>query len=242
MCIEVGEGNMNRANIVILGGGMVAGYAAKQMVELGLSSGELTILSADSAIPYERPPLSKGFLAGKDTDDAIKINPDDFYKQHGIELRLNCEVTALDVERKRLILKGADEVGFQKLIIATGARPRTLNVPGSQLQNFFYLRSLNDSRRIRSAAEKAKHAVVIGGGFIGMEVTAVLAQKGIEVTLVLSDDRIWKRVFTSEMSNFFEQYYATRKVRIVNSSSVKELQGDATVRSAVLSNGQTVQC
>ena len=233
---------MNRANIVILGGGMVAGYAAKQMVELGLSSGELAILSADNAIPYERPPLSKGFLAGKDTEDAIKINPGDFYRQHGIELKLDCEVTALDTKRKRLVLKGGDEFGFQRLIIATGARPRTLNVPGSQLQNLFYLRSLNDSKRIRSAAEKAKHAVVIGGGFIGMEVTAVLAQEGIEVTLVLSDDRIWKRVFTSEMSNFFERYYAARKVRIVKSSSVKELHGDAIVRSAVLSDGKSVRC
>jgi NADPH-dependent 2,4-dienoyl-CoA reductase/sulfur reductase-like enzyme len=157
-------------------------------------------------------------------------------------MRLNCEVAALDTKRKRLVLGGGDEFGFQKLIIATGARPRTLNVPGSQLQNLLYLRSLSDSKRIRSAAEKAKHAVVIGGGFIGMEVTAVLAQKGIEVTLVLSDDRIWKRVFTPDMSNFFEQYYAARKVRIVESSSVKELQGDATVRSAVLSDGKTVQC
>jgi NADPH-dependent 2,4-dienoyl-CoA reductase/sulfur reductase-like enzyme len=233
---------MNQAKIVILGGGMVAGYAAKQMVELGLPSGELAIISADNAVPYERPPLSKGFLAGKDTEDAIKISPEDFYKQHGIELRLNCEVTALDVKRKRLILKDGDEFGFQRLIIATGARPRSLNVPGAHLQNLLYLRSLTDSRRIRDAARNAKHAVVIGGGFIGMEVAAVLAQKEIEVTMVLSDDRIWKRVFTPEMSNFFEGYYAAKGVRIVKSSSVKEMQGDATVRSAMLNNGDTIQC
>ena len=233
---------MDQAKIVILGGGMVAGYAAKQMVELGLRSGELAVLSADNAVPYERPPLSKGFLAGKDTADAIKINHEDFYKQHGIELRFSCVVSALDIKRKRLILKAGDEFGFQKLIIATGARPRTLNVPGSQLQNLFYLRSLSDSKRIRDAAQSAKHAVVIGGGFIGMEVAAVLAQKGIEVTMVLNDDRIWKRLFTPEMSNFFEQYYAARKVRILKSNSVKEIQGDATVSSAVLRDGQTIQC
>ena len=233
---------MNQAKIVILGGGMVAGYAAKQMVELGLRSGELAILSADSAVPYERPPLSKSFLAGKDSEDAIKISPESFYKQHGIELRLSCEVSALDVKRKRLILKGGDEFGFQKLIIATGARPRTLNIAGSQLHNVFYLRTLNDSKRIREAAEKAKHAIVIGGGFIGMEVTAVLAQKAIEVTMVLNDDRIWKRLFTPETSSFFEGYYTTRGVRIQKSSAVRELEGDATVRSAVLSDGQTISC
>src|SRR5499425_1536440 len=185
---------MNQSNIVILGGGMVAGYAAKQLVELGLPRGELAILSADNAVPYERPPLSKSFLAGKDSEDAIKINPEDFYQTHGIELRLQCEVTAVDVNGKRLILKNGDEFGFKKLIIATGARPRTLNIPGSKLQNLFYLRSVNDSRNIRNAAEKVKHALVIGGGFIGMEVASVLAQKRIEVAMVLSDDRVFKRL------------------------------------------------
>src|ERR1700751_3498240 len=129
---------MNQSNFVILGGGMVAGYAAKQLVELGLPKGELAILSADNAVPYERPPLSKSFLAGKDSEDAIKINPEDFYRKQGIELRLEWEVATVDVKRKFLILRNSDQFGFQKLIIATGARPRTLSVPGSRLQNLFY--------------------------------------------------------------------------------------------------------
>src|ERR1700746_3333412 len=111
---------MNQSNIVILGGGMVAGYAAKQLVELGLKPGELAILSADTAIPYERPPLSKGFLAGKDTEDAIKINPEDFYRQHSIEMKLGCEITGVDPKRKRLTLKSGGDFEFQKLIVATG--------------------------------------------------------------------------------------------------------------------------
>src|SRR6266699_5510640 len=135
---------MDQSNVVILGGGMVSGYAYKQLMELGLPRSELGILSADNAVPYERPPLSKSFLAGKDSEDAIKINAEDFYRQHGIELRLECEVAALDTKRKRLVLKRGDEFGFQKLIIATGARPRTLNIAGSTLQNLFYLRTLHD--------------------------------------------------------------------------------------------------
>jgi NADPH-dependent 2,4-dienoyl-CoA reductase/sulfur reductase-like enzyme len=233
---------MNQSNIVILGGGMVAGYAAKQLVELGLPKGELAILSADNAVPYERPPLSKSFLAGKDSEDAIKINPEEFYNQHGIELRLECEISSVDVKGKRLILKNGDEFGFQKLIIATGARPRTLNIPGSKLQNLFYLRTMSDSKIIRSAAEKAKHAVVIGGGFIGMEVASVLAQKRIEVAMVLSDDRVFKRLFSPEMSKFFETYYAARGVRLIKSMAVTELRGDGAVNSAVLRDGQTLQC
>jgi len=233
---------MNHSNTVILGGGMVAGYAAKQLVELGLPKGELAILSADNAIPYERPPLSKGFLAGKDSEDSIKINPDDFYKKQGIDLRLECRVAFVDLKRKRLILEGGDEFGFQKLIIATGARPRTLNIPGSTLQNLFYLRTLNDSKNIRNAAEKAKHAVVIGGGFIGMEVTAVLAQKGINVALVLNDDRVFKKLFSPEMSSFFEMYYAARGVRLIKSMSVTEFRGGGGVNSAVLRDKQTIPC
>src|SRR5499433_1718887 len=233
---------MNQSNVVILGGGMVAGYAAKQLVELGLPKGELAILSADNAVPYERPPLSKSFLAGKDSEDAIKINPEDFYTKHGIELRLQCEVAGVDLKRKRLILKNGDEFGFQKLIVATGARPRTLNVPGSGLKNLFYLRTLTDSKSIRNAAEKAKHAVVIGGGFIGMEVAAVLAQKGIEVAMVVNHDRVFKRLFSPEMSSFFESYYAARGVRLIKSMSVTELRGDEVVSSAVLKDGQTLPC
>jgi len=233
---------MNQSNFVILGGGMVAGYAAKQLVELGLPKGELAILSADNAIPYERPPLSKSFLAGKDSEDAIKINPEEFYKEHGIELRLECEVGTLDVKRKRLILKNKDEFGFHKLVIATGARPRTLNIPGSRLQNLFYLRSLNDSKRIRNASAKAKHAIVIGGGFIGMEVAAVFAQNGIEVTMVLNDDRVFKRLFSPEMSSFFETYYAAIGVRLIKSMSFTELRGEEVLSSAVLKDGRTVQC
>src|SRR5580698_832264 len=115
---------MSESRFVILGGGMVAGYAAKQLVELGLQPGELTILSADSSVPYERPPLSKGFLAGKDSEESIRINAADFYREHGIELKLNCEITGVDPGRKRLVLKAGGEVGYNKLILATGASPR----------------------------------------------------------------------------------------------------------------------
>jgi 3-phenylpropionate/trans-cinnamate dioxygenase ferredoxin reductase component len=233
---------MNESRFVIVGGGMVAGYAAKQLVELGLKSGELAILSADTSIPYERPPLSKGFLAGKDTEDGIRINPDDFYRKHGIEVKLGCEISGVDSKRKRLALKSGGEFGFNKLIVATGTRPRTLDIPGAKLRGLHYLRSLDDSKSIRRSAEKAKNAVVIGGGFIGMEVAAVLGQKTIEVTMILSDDRIWKRLFSPQMSSFFEAYYVARGVRFIKSATVTELRGNGAVSSAVLADGQAIAC
>src|SRR5438093_13606549 len=132
---------MDAAKFVIVGGGMVAGYAAKQMVELGLKPGELAILSADNSVPYERPPLSKGFLAGKDTEEAIRINDEDFYRNHAIELKLGCEVLSGDCNHNRLTLKSGGVFGFDRLIIATGARPRTHVSPGLTLRQVFYLRS-----------------------------------------------------------------------------------------------------
>ena len=234
--------DLKKSKIVILGGGMVAGYAAKQLVELGLQAGQLAIVSEDNAVPYERPPLSKGFLAGKDSEDSIRINPADFYEQHGITLQVERKVSAVDLKGKRLVLDRGGEIAFEKLVIATGAQPRTLNVPGAKLGNLFYLRSLSDSKAIRGTLGKARKALVIGGGFIGMEVAAVLAQKGIAVTMVLNEDRIWKRFFSPEMSNFFESYYTSRGVSLIKSTSVKQLTGDTTVSSAVLENGQSVPC
>lgn len=233
---------MNDAKFVIVGGGMVAGYAAKQLVELGMKPGELAILSTDTAVPYERPPLSKGFLAGRESEESIRINAEEFYRKHGIELRLRCEVTALDPKRNRLILRSGGEVGFERLILATGARPRLLSVPGANLSNVHYLRSLDDSKSIRQSAEKVKRAVVIGGGFIGMEVAAVLAQKGVDVTMVLREDRVFKQLFSPEMASFFEAYYVARGVTFIKNSTVTELRGDGAVKSTVLQDGQAIAC
>jgi NADPH-dependent 2,4-dienoyl-CoA reductase/sulfur reductase-like enzyme len=233
---------MDEAKFVILGGGMVAGYAAKQMVELGLAPGSLAILSSDNAVPYERPPLSKGFLAGKDTEESIRINPEDFYREHGIDVKLATEVSGVDPDRKRLTLASGAVYGFNKLVIATGARVRTLDIPGADLANVRYLRSLDDSKAIRQSAKNVKRAVVVGSGFIGMEVAAVLAQKGIQITMVMREDRIWKHFFSPPMSRFFEDYYVTRGVRFVKMNGLRALRGDGSVTAAVLTDGQTMAC
>ncbi|HTU33623.1 MAG TPA: FAD-dependent oxidoreductase [Candidatus Acidoferrum sp.] len=233
---------MNDSKYVILGGGMVAGYAAKELVERGLKPGELTIVSADTSVPYERPPLSKSFLSKKDSEETIRINPEDFYRKNGIQLNLNCDISSVDPETRRLAAKTGEEFAFEKLIIATGARPRTLQIAGADLRNVRYLRSIDDSKAIRQTAEKMKRVVVIGGGFIAMEVAAVMAQKQIEVVLVLNEDRIWKRLFTPQMSDFFESYYSERGVRILKNATIRELRGDGAVNSIVLARGETIPC
>lgn len=222
---------------------MVAGYAARQLVEFGLKPGQLAIVSADTSIPYERPPLSKGYLAGRDSEASVLINTDEFYREHGIEIRLETEVTGVLPAAKRLLLRSGVYLGFDKLVLATGARVRKLDAPGAGLAGVFYLRSLDDSRRIRDYAANARRAVVVGGGFIAMELAAVLAQKQIETTLVVRDDRIWKEFFSPEMSRFFEAYYTARGVRFAKTVSLAEIRGKGgAVNAAVLSNGQSVPC
>jgi NADPH-dependent 2,4-dienoyl-CoA reductase/sulfur reductase-like enzyme len=233
---------MDGSKFVILGGGMVAGYAAKQLVELGLKSGDLAIVSADNSVPYERPPLSKGFLAGKDSEESVRINPARFYADHGIALRLRCVVSAVNPKQRQLTLVSGEKFDFEKLIIATGANPRTLGIPGEKFANVHYLRSLDDSEAIRISADTARRAAVIGSGFIGMEVASVLAQKGIEVTMVLREERIWKNFFTPQMSRFFENYYAARGVRFLKTATVRELRGNGAVNSVVLGDHPAIEC
>ena len=233
---------MKTSKFVILGGGMVAGYAAKQLAELGLNAGDLTIVSAEQSIPYERPPLSKGFLAGRDSEESIRIVPNDFYSAHGIDLRLATEVTGVAPAEKRVHLRSGEELGFDKLILATGSHVRTLDVPGANLAGIFYLRSVDDSKRIRGQAEGAKRAAVIGGGFIGMEVASVLAQKGIQVVMIVREARVFPQLFSPEMSAFFEAYYKARGVQFDTQATIREIRGTGTVSSVVLADGQGIAC
>ena len=221
---------------------MVAGYAAKELAGRGLNSGELLIISADDALPYERPPLSKGFLSGKESEAGILINNPEWYRQQGVDVRLQTVIETVDLQKKRLYATSGETFLFETLLIATGARARKLDCPGNDLQNVFYLRSLDDSRKIRASAESCKQAVVLGGGFIGMEVAAVLAQKNIETTLILREDRVWSRVFTAPMSGFFERYYISRGVQLLKRESVVRLEGKGRVSTAVLSSGRTIPC
>jgi NADPH-dependent 2,4-dienoyl-CoA reductase/sulfur reductase-like enzyme len=233
---------MSSNKYIVLGGGMVAGYAAKELANRGLRSGELTIISGDDALPYERPPLSKGFLSGKEDEAGILINKPEWYREHGIAVKLRTSIENVDLSKKLLRANTEEAFEYEHLLIATGAQPRPLGCPGDNLPNVFYLRSLDESRKIRAAAAGSKHAVVIGGGFIGMEVASVLAQKNIETTLVIREDRVWSRVFTPAMSEFFEGYYTSRGVQLVKRERVTGLEGATRVEATVFSSGRRISC
>ncbi len=207
---------------------MVAGHLAKEYVENGSRPGDPAIVSAEDALPYERPPLSKGFLAGKDSEESVLISPPGFYDAHGINVRSNSTVASIDAQRKRLYTVSGEEFAFEKLVLSTGARVRTLDLPGASSENVLYLRSLADARRIRERAASAKKAVVLGGSFIAMEVAAVLASRGVETTMIVRDDRLWKAFFTPEMSAFFGKYYVDRGLRVITQTAIAAVVNGST--------------
>ena len=231
---------MSNYKYVILGGGMVAGYAARELAEGGLSPGELAIVSSDDALPYERPPLSKDFLAGETDEEQVLISPPAFYDDAGITVRLSTTVAGVSAAERAIETTTGERLGFEHLLIATGARVRTLNTPGAELPGVMYLRSLADSRRLRAAYRMSKLAVVLGGGFIGMEVASVLARHGVETTMAFPEDRVWARFFTPEMSGFFERYYEERGVVFARGEFVASLTGTERVEGAITRSGRTL--
>jgi NADPH-dependent 2,4-dienoyl-CoA reductase/sulfur reductase-like enzyme len=232
---------VSASKYIILGGGMVAGYAAKELASRGLRSDELVIVSADDALPYERPPLSKGFLSGKETESGVLINNAEWYQHHGIEVRLRTVIENVDLTKRRLRAASGETFDCETLVIATGARARKMDCPGSDLPHVFYLRSLDDSRNIRARAVDSKQALVIGGGFIGMEVASVLAQKKIETAMIIREDRVWSRVFTPAMSEFFERYYTSHGVRLVKKESVASIKGNGRMEVSLV-GGSKMLC
>jgi NADPH-dependent 2,4-dienoyl-CoA reductase/sulfur reductase-like enzyme len=226
---------------VILGGGMVAGYAARELVARGLAAGELAIISDDLFPPYERPPLSKGFLAGREQTPDILINDEEFYADHGIAVMLGTCVERVDFGARCLYLERGKPVSYAQLVIATGAHPRRLDAPGGDLDGLHYLRTIGDARAIREHADNARRAVAVGGGFVSMEVASVLTSLGVQTTMVFPEARVWEQLFTPEISAFFETYYRDRGVRIVPGQTVAAFDGGSGVEAVVTSGGERLE-
>jgi 3-phenylpropionate/trans-cinnamate dioxygenase ferredoxin reductase subunit len=223
---------------MILGGGIAAGYAAREFVKQGIAAGEVCIISADNSLPYDRPSLSKSYLIGKKEKNDILINSPEFYKNNGIQVLLETVVGRVDTDQKLLYSENGT-FGYEKLLIATGARVRKFRTPGADLAGIHYLRRLSNSQTIREAAVQGKQAVVIGGSFIGMEVAASLRMRGLEVTQVFMEPRIWEPQFTPEMSEFFEGYFRDKGVNFVPGELVAAFEGESGhVNAVVLESGK----
>ena len=187
--------------VVIIGGG-AAGFAAAEMLRRHGFAGSITMLSNDSAAPVDRPNLSKDYLAGSAPEDWMPLRGDDWYADNKVTLKLETEVASFDPKAKTVTLGDGSSLPYDKLLLATGAEPVKLPVPGADLPHVHLLRSLKDSRAIIAAAKTAKRAVVIGASFIGLEVAAALRARDIEVHVVAPEKRPLEKVFGPELGDF----------------------------------------
>ncbi len=189
------------ASVVIVGGG-AAGIVAAETLRREGYAGPITMLSADSSAPYDRPNLSKDYLAGTAPEEWIPLNPPEFYSENRIDLRLAARVTAIDKDTRRVTLAGGETLDYGALLLATGADPIRLTISGSDLAHVLYLRSFRDSSAIIERAKTARHAVIMGSSFIGLEVAASLRARGLTVSVVAPEDVPLARVMGEEIGRF----------------------------------------
>ena len=221
--------------IVIVGGG-AAGFAAAEMLRREGFANTITMFSEDAAAPVDRPNLSKDYLAGQAPEEWVPLRPDDFYREAGIDLHLDTPVVAIAPEGRTVQLANGNSVPFDRLLLATGAEPVRLQIPGADPQRVHVLRTLADSRAIIAAAGSAKRALVVGASFIGLEVAASLRARELEVHVVAPEPRPMERILGAEMGDFVRALHEEHGVVFHLQDSVVRMDG----KRAVLKSGSTI--
>jgi len=211
-------------SVVIVGAG-AAGNAAAEMLRREGYKGTLTMIGGDESVPYDRPNLSKDYLAGNAPEEWIPLRPDEFYQQHNIDLIRGVTVEAIDSGSRSVMLSNGESRRFDKLLLATGAEPVRLPIPGGDLPHVHYLRTLSDSRAIIAAAGNAKKAVVIGASFIGLEVAASLRTRGLSVDVVAPEKVPLERVLGGEIGAFIQKKHESEGVTFHLGHTSREITG-----------------
>ncbi|MEE4289683.1 MAG: FAD/NAD(P)-binding oxidoreductase [Erythrobacter sp.] len=231
------------ADIVIVGTGHGAAQVAVALRQRG-HEGRILMIGRDQVPPYERPPLSKEYLAGDKPFERLLIRPEAFWADKGVELRLGSPVTTVDAQAHTVTLADGASISYRKLVWSAGGDPRRLSCPGAQLNGVFYVRDKGDADAMVAAlAAGAKRAVVIGGGYIGLEAAAVLRKLDCAVTLVETQPRVLARVAGETLSRFYEKEHRDHGVDIRLSTGITEILGDdGAVAGVRLDNGEDIAC
>lgn len=231
---------MDRADVVVVGGGQAGAGAALALREFGFQ-GRIVLVCAEAALPYERPPLSKECLLGSKQADEILIAPESAYAERTIELALDRPAQALDVERSCLLLADGRRLAYQSLVLATGARLRRLRVPGSDQAPVHYLRTLADGQALKTALAPGRRVVVVGGGFIGLEVATAARRLGCAVTVLESGPRLMARAVPPLVSDHFRGLHEQQGVRIRLGAGICGMDAQAgALRSLQLEGGEVL--
>jgi 3-phenylpropionate/trans-cinnamate dioxygenase ferredoxin reductase subunit len=231
---------MSNQRIVVLGGGLAAARVVRGYRAAG-GEAPITIVSDDDVPPYNRPPLSKGFLRGEIDEAKVFAAPEGFYAGNGAELLLGKSAVSVDTTRRLVELDDESSLDYTSLVIATGSRPRRLGVPGEDLDGVHVYRRLADAKAVRAAAARAGRALVIGGGFIGMETTASLRRLGLEVTQVDAGDHLYASLQAPELSASLERLYRERGVEVILGDSIAAFSGrDGRLTGARTAAGRAI--
>jgi 3-phenylpropionate/trans-cinnamate dioxygenase ferredoxin reductase component len=222
----------------IVGAGLAGGTAAVQLRKDGFD-GRIVLVGGESEPPYERPELSKGYLRGTTERAKLDVRPADFWTSNDIELLTDTEVTAIDAGAGELTLTVGERLRYDRLLLATGAAPRVLAIPGATLGGIHYLRTIDDSLAIRGAAGRARRAVVVGGGWIGAEVAASLRELGVAVALVLPGALPLERVLGPEVAAIYRDIHLEHGVELLAGRRVTSFIGRGDVESVEMSDGST---
>jgi 3-phenylpropionate/trans-cinnamate dioxygenase ferredoxin reductase component len=225
---------MKKYKYIIIGGGTTAGYAAKEFVEQGFPKGELCIVSAESILPMNRPPLSKDYLRDKDEDDEVLINEKDFYELNGIDVMLETCAREVKFGDRQVELDNGEILEYEKLLIATGSKLKRLGIPGGSLENIFYLRNIMHANKIRKTAKNVERAIVVGGGYIGTETAAILNQLGLKVTMIVPENRLLAKFATADIAAFFQNTFRNKGIEIIFHDEVTAFHGDEKVEEVEL--------
>jgi 3-phenylpropionate/trans-cinnamate dioxygenase ferredoxin reductase subunit len=226
---------------VIVGAALSGASAAAALREGGFD-GDITLIGAEKQLPYNRPPLSKGYLRGQDRFEDQLVNPAAYYPEHGVTLRLGVRAEAVDPTRKVVSLERGEEIRYDRLLVATGGRNRTLTTPGAELPGIFQLRTVEDCDRIRASATPGRRAVVVGLGFIGSEVAASLRQMGLEVTAVEGHPVPLARVLGPEVGGVLAGIHREKGVELVLEDSVAAFEGAGRVERVRTKKGRALEC
>jgi 3-phenylpropionate/trans-cinnamate dioxygenase ferredoxin reductase subunit len=227
------------AGVVIVGGGQAGFQTASSLRSEGYD-GPIRLIGEETHVPYQRPPLSKAFVLGKQDQARLLLRPEKYYADHQIDLLSGEQAISIDTSLQRVTLASGEQVPYDNLVLALGARNRTLPVPGADLEGVCYLRTLTEAIELKQRIESAQNIAVIGGGFIGLEVAASARTLGKPVTVLEAFPRLMARVVAPVVSEFYRSAHAARGVEIKLDAQVQEIRGGGKAESVMLGDGSTI--
>jgi len=226
--------------LVIIGAGQSAIQCITSLKKEGYS-GSITLVGEEEHLPYQRPPLSKGFLEDSINKERLYFKKLDFFTENKIQLHLGSSAEKVDMENNKVYLSDRSELEFDKLVFATGSRVRHLDFPGNDLSSIRYLRGLDDAESIKNDLKISQNLVVIGAGYIGLEVAAIAAKNNISVSVIEMADRVMNRTVDPQISQYYLELHQKNGVTFKFNTSLEEIKGDKSVQSVICSDGTEIK-